>query len=260
MNRSIKHQDSEESAIAPLGPAGGDCPADYRRGGSQDVSGRLQAPGSPAGARHTHTQPINAPRIAGLEGFDGSAHRSRIVLSTGPESGDGQPFVSLGSPFSADTVHLDGFQRHGFLAREIIRQALLIAARDELGASPVMKCSATKPPQPRRAPSSKSARSSPTGRIRRITHSSNAPKGTKSETLADRTLPSPYLESGGILKLVDAAESLSRTEFPAALKKLGLDGKPHGVRADGTLSAEIEVQLSSLDFVEPFAAVRSLHE
>ena len=62
------------------------------------------------------------------------------------------------------------------------------------------------------------------------------------------------------MKLVDAAESLSRTEFPEALKKLGLEGKPHEVRADGALSAEIEDQLSSLDFVEPFAAVRSLHE
>src|SRR5205809_2994192 len=51
----------------------------------------------------TTTQQINAPRAPGLEGYNGSAHRSRIVLVSEPRSGDGQPLVSLGSPFSADT-------------------------------------------------------------------------------------------------------------------------------------------------------------
>src|SRR4051794_15552191 len=82
----------------------------------------------------TTTQQTNAPRAPGIAGSDTSAHRSRIVLMSGPRSGDGQPLISLGSPFSADTAHLPGFQRHDFLAREIVRQALLIAARDELGA------------------------------------------------------------------------------------------------------------------------------
>ena len=179
---------------------------------------------------------------------------------SGPRSGNGQPLISLGSPFSADTAHLPGFQRHGFLAREIVRQALLIAARDELGA--VTRDEVLGDP----------AASAKEGSVIEVcslfTDESDTPnrafirraEGPKTETLADRTLPSPYLESGGILKLVAAAESLSRTEFPEALKKLGLEGKPHEVRADGALSAGIEDKLSSLDFVEPFAAVRSLHE
>ena len=141
-----------------------------------------------------------------------------------------------------------------------MRQALLIAARDELGA--VTRDEVLGDP----------AASDKEGSVVEVcslfTNGLATPnpafirrtQGTKSETLADRTLPSPYLESGGIMKLVDAAESLSRTEFPEALKKLGLEGKPHAVRADGSLSPEIEGQLSSLDFVEPFAAVRSLHK
>src|SRR4051794_36034993 len=59
----------------------------------------------------TTTQQINAPRAPGAEGFNSSAHRSRIVLVSGLRSGAGQPWVSLGSPFSADTAHLPGFQR-----------------------------------------------------------------------------------------------------------------------------------------------------
>ena len=208
----------------------------------------------------TTTQQINAPRAPGLAGFNSSAHRSRIVLVSGPRSGEGQPWVSLGSPFSADTVHLPGFQRQGFLARELIRQAALITARDELGA--VTRDEVLGEP----------AASAKEGSIIEVcslfTDGSDTPnhafirraQDKTSETLTDRALPSPYLESGGIIKLVDAAESLSRTEFPEALKKLGLEGKPHAVHAKGTVSAEIEDKLSSLDFVEPFAAVRSLHE
>ena len=61
------------------------------------------------------SQQNSASEAPGLAGFDNSAHRSRIVLMSGPGSGDGQPLVSLGSPISADTVHLPGFQRQGFL-------------------------------------------------------------------------------------------------------------------------------------------------
>ncbi len=59
--------------------------------------------------------------------------------------------------------------------------------------------------------------------------------------------------------LAERAEAMSRTELPAMLRKLGVQGKPHAPRSDAELPAGIEEGLSSLGFTEPLAAVRALH-
>jgi hypothetical protein len=61
-----------------------------------------------------------------------------------------------------------------------------------------------------------------------------------------------------LVEIARAAEGLSRIEFPRALKRLGLDGQAHGMRADGAVPASVENQLASLGLVEPLAAVRAL--
>ncbi len=65
---------------------------------------------------------------------------------------------------------------------------------------------------------------------------------------------------GDLNKLVEAAELLSRTEFPGVLRKLGLEGRPNALRADAGLPVGVEERLSHLGYTEPFAAVRALHE
>ena len=56
------------------------------------------------------------------------------------------------------------------------------------------------------------------------------------------------------------AEELSRTEFPALLKRLGAGGTPNVARADGGVPADVERRLETLSMVEVFGAVRALHE
>src|SRR5689334_9014931 len=74
--------------------------------------------------------PPGPPR---LSDYNGAMVRSRIVVGRAGDGAEGRPVVALGDPVQADTAHLNGFQKRGYLVRELVRQALLIAARDELG-------------------------------------------------------------------------------------------------------------------------------
>jgi hypothetical protein len=55
--------------------------------------------------------------------------------------------------------------------------------------------------------------------------------------------PSDLTYSGQLAVL---AERLSRTEFPGALKKLGLSGQPNKVRNDAPVAADVAKRLESL--------------
>ncbi len=60
--------------------------------------------------------------------------------------------------------------------------------------------------------------------------------------------------------LTAMAESLARSDFPALLKKLGLEGRPNRVRDDAPVPPAVEDRLDHLGLVDHFAAVRELHE
>ncbi len=69
--------------------------------------------------------------------------------------------------------------------------------------------------------------------------------------------------AAAIHELVDlawAAEAMSRTEFPRALKAMGLDGKPNARRPEADVPGSVESRLESLGMVDPLVAVRELHE
>jgi hypothetical protein len=61
--------------------------------------------------------------------------------------------------------------------------------------------------------------------------------------LGDKNLPVRDLSNPA-----EIAEILSRTEFPPALKQLGLEGKPNRVQPDAGLPAGVEDRLSHLGF------------
>jgi hypothetical protein len=67
------------------------------------------------------------------DALDPAANHTRIVVIWGGKDGKDQPIVALANPTCTnDPDRLeDTFQ--GILARELVRQAVLIAARDELG-------------------------------------------------------------------------------------------------------------------------------
>ena len=88
------------------------------------------------------------------------------------------------------------------------------------------------------------------------------------DALLDRDLTKTAagaLESGGgdpdfedLANPGSRTEELSRKEFPAVLRKLGVDGKPNVTKADGQVPEAIENRLSGLGFTEVFAAVKDL--
>ena len=85
-------------------------------------------------------------------------------------------------------------------------------------------------------------------------------EGVKAEPLLSRDLPGSAAEFGYLPKLTVLAEALSRNEFPAALKAIGVSGKPNPVRAARLSPAKVDDRLGQLGFVENLSAVRDLHE
>ena len=62
------------------------------------------------------------------------------------------------------------------------------------------------------------------------------------------------------MELTAMAEALSRSEFPALLKQLGLKGAPNKVAAAAPVPPDVENRLEQLGFVDQVAALRALHE
>ena len=71
---------------------------------------------------------------AGQAVLDGSAVRSRLVVRTVGKENDAKQIVVLGRPVGVrDIPEFSQPSRPDMLPREMVRQAVLIAARDELG-------------------------------------------------------------------------------------------------------------------------------
>ncbi len=82
----------------------------------------------------------------------------------------------------------------------------------------------------------------------------------KAEPILSRDLPGSAGEFGYLPKLAVLAEGLSRSEFPAALKAIGLGGKPNRLRDGAPAPAKVDDRLRQLGFVENLTAIRDLHE
>ena len=145
------------------------------------------------------------------------------------------------------------------LARELVRQAVLIAARDELGLSTRDQVLGDQPvaiQENKRVELTTVVAPGVGGPIRvlirRIAED-------RVESILDHELLDPKASPDDLAKLAEIAEAMSRTEIPGVLRKLGLEGKPNTLRTDGGLPREIDQRLSGLSFTELFSAVRDLH-
>jgi hypothetical protein len=85
-------------------------------------------------------------------------------------------------------------------------------------------------------------------------------EGAHARMLLRRDLGDKNLPVRDLSNPAEIAEILSRTEFPAVLKQLGLEDKPNRVQPDAGLPAGVEDRLSHLGFIDLFAAVRDIHE
>ncbi len=152
--------------------------------------------------------------------------------------------------------------KNGILARELVRQAMLIAARDELGLA--TRDAVLGEPLPGSSGELSlrlgSFVSSGNGTMQTNHAFVTRGVGTRAERLLVVDLPCPYSPIGTPAKLVERAEALSRAEFPGLLRKLGAAGEPNAARADAKVPAGVEDRLAQLGLTGPFAAVRALHE
>jgi tetratricopeptide (TPR) repeat protein len=195
------------------------------------------------------------------EAIDPAAIHTRLVVIQPGQRDRGRPVVALANPTSTDDpARLQGTVG-GILARELFRQALLIAARDELGLATRDELLGDPPPA--------AAGGDPQAELLTVLRSGTGDAsrvlirridGTRAGVLLAKDLPGTKSPFGELPPLAATAEVLSRTEFAEALRKLGLEGRPNAIRDDAGLPAGVEERLSRLGYTEPFAAVRAIHE
>jgi len=181
--------------------------------------------------------------------------RTRLFVSR--EGKDGASMVSLGRAVGPPSLEAMTGTRPRLLERELVRQAVLIAARDELGLQTRDEVlDEVAPPAGEAEPIELSTYYGQTrGRIM-----IRKGEGEKAETLVAKELPPVPDGYDYPAEIAKIAESLSRTKFVEMLKQLGLAGEPNKVRAEAPPPADFEEKMSRLGIVDHFAAVRALHD
>ncbi len=224
--------------------------------------------------RYGVTRPLMASlsaKVAVGPSDDPSRHCS-LTIGSGP--GESGSFVTLGMPGAVHHLqdvtettedpqgHVVSFQ--GGLTREICRQAVLLAAREELGAWTRDAILGEGGPEARSGASLDLGGPLEVGVGVVLKLSRDAKPG--STPLLTRELvklrPGTH-DRIDLLGLVIGAEAASRDEIPKALRAAGLAGKkPTGSteKVPGELPEGVERALRKMGFVDQFGAVRAVHE
>jgi tetratricopeptide (TPR) repeat protein len=184
--------------------------------------------------------------------FPGPAPGERVLRGLSPRS---TPLVAL------DLTHTGiAFvsAEHGHLLRELVRQALLIAARDELGLPTRDRLLGEPLPDDENAtlPVLGISTSINKERLVEIVVSSECRDGYESELSLHRFQlpPGPLIQ-----RLAARADALSAGEFPGALRKAGFAGRAHPYRAEGPIGEDIDLWLQGYDAHSQLAGIRLLH-
>ncbi len=146
------------------------------------------------------------------------------------------------------------------LFRELVRQSVLLAAHDERGAATRDELlDDVKPADGEVAVAEVGSLFRLGFRSRMLVRPvSDGVADVKAEPLLSADL-APRDSKGVGLELVGVMEKLSRTEIPAALDRLGLQGKPNAQRPDAPLPEGVEEKLNTLGMVDHVLALRDLH-
>ena len=144
------------------------------------------------------------------------------------------------------------------LARELLRQSVLIAARDEIGATTRDAVLEESPPTDAVALKPELLASIPEGpghNHATLSFKLFAPDGKSIvELTPDHKTWHDHLEIA-----LGVAEALSREEFPKALRGLHVTGQTHAADPVGEISTAAAQRLETLEITAQFAAVRLLH-
>lgn len=210
------------------------------------VAGGMASPGPP-----------EAPAQVGAGVDERGIVTSRLAVIRTGEGEKRRPVVTLARPVGPskfdDILKAD----QGILPRELVRQALLIAARDEMGLS--TRDEVLDNVEPGKDVGGEAViawifRTDAPGRmIVRRGNNAAAP-------MVDKSIAQAPSGAGLIAMVLTVADGLSRTGFPAALKDLGLEGKANRVKATAPLPPDVERRLEGLGLFDHFAAIRDLHE
>jgi tetratricopeptide (TPR) repeat protein len=147
------------------------------------------------------------------------------------------------------------------LVREVLRQAVLIAARDEPGLS--THDMALRETMPADGEVGKNVLDVSTtesiGQFVRL----RVRGGPRKETalLYEKQIPVRLIQRQALdySTLIVAVEELSRTELAEALRKTRLKGQPPAQKNNVTITPEIRKQLAEMNYFSQFAALRELH-
>ena len=208
----------------------------------------------------THQLAAAVQEKGGRTALDGSAVRSRLAVLTLGNENETKQVVILGRPAGVrDIPEFSQPSRPDMLPREMVRQAVLIAARDELGLATRDEVIDETPVDTKQATRA-IAEVVSFIRDNRSHEIIQRLENAHSETIIAHETPTAPGRDLDLLKLLASAESLSREEFPKVFEGLGLASKPNVVKEDALLPAKVDDRLTSLDFLDVLLAVRDVHE
>ena len=199
----------------------------------------------------------NGPAAASADEPDSGEVRTPLaVLHTGKD-GTVKTVVSLGRPIGPKTTDILGGAKQATLLRELIRQAVLIAARDELGLSTRDEVLDDVSPEKAEVEGVELATLVRPGGTRALIRRRDS---GRTESLLKLDLGQNPTELSYSGRLAVLAEQQSRTEFPGVLKKIGLTGEPNKFSELAPVPPDVEQRLEGLSLVDHFGAIRALHD
>ena len=113
------------NAVSPVADGASAQPGD-------SLANAITSPNTPNLPPLPKTEEVKRKEARDAAVFGAAAARSRLIIDSAT-SGRGRVVVSLGAPTTDDDVGYGSMFRNSILTRELVRQAMLIAARDELG-------------------------------------------------------------------------------------------------------------------------------
>jgi uncharacterized protein HemY len=210
---------------------------------------------APAPAAPGDAKSVGKPGPSDNEDEKPAWTHSRLHVLTHAEGAARRSTVALARPTGAIKLARAGMAQKGLLARELVRQAVLLAARDELGAATRDEVLGEA------APAAEDAHSADFAQLLRYDGAARVrvAQGTEAAKALLECEIEPSAHVHDLIALAKGAERLSRTEFPTALRSMGVLGTPNVLNPDAAVPQAVEERLDSLGLIDPLLAARELH-
>jgi tetratricopeptide (TPR) repeat protein len=192
----------------------------------------------------------------------GASFAASLLLAQLSQAAPDVLLLRVNEPLTPDPAK----ENASLLFREVVRQAILIAARDEMGLTIRDEVLREWPAAQARAAAGAvvldvNTRFVPFGsmevEVARLADGGAAPEVLLSRTWTLRVREQP---NSGITEVVELFAGASAGEFVEMLKRAGFEARPLPPPDDGACEAEVESRLAKLTFFSQFAAVRALHD